>query len=180
MRRYAITTLTAALVFALAGMVYAQKSGRGLAKITLDGHNISIDYGRPSLKGRNVTELLKGKLEPGDGFWRLGANSSTTYKSDTDVRFGDVTVPAGTYSLWAQRQSDNSWRLVFNKQHGQWGTGAGSHNPKLDFASVPFKMSKVANKTPVFTITLRKRGSNRGELLVHWGDMELSTHFRAS
>lgn len=179
MRRYVIATLSMALVLALGGMVFAQRSQRGLTKISLNGHTISIDYGRPSLRGRNVSELLKGRLDPGEGFWRMGANKSTTYTSDTDVKFGDVTVPAGTYSLWAQRQSDNSWKLVFNKQHGQWGTGPGSHDPKMDFAFVPFRMSKASSDAQMLTITLEKSGDG-GKLVVHWGDMELTTHFTAS
>lgn len=179
MRRYAMATLTTALVVALAGLIFAQQSPRGLTKISLNGHTVSIDYGRPSLRGRDVSELLKGRLDPGEGFWRMGANSSTTFTSGTDLKFGDVIVPKGTYSLWAQRQSDNSWRLVFNKQHGQWGTGPGSHNPQLDFAFVPFKETKVSSDAQILTIRLEKSGDG-GRLVVHWGDLELTTHFMAS
>lgn len=176
MKRCAIATMATVLALSLAGVALAQKSGRGLAKITIDGHTVSIDYGRPVLRGRKVSELLKGPLQPGHGFWRLGANSSTTYKADAAMKFGDVTIPAGTYSLWAQRQSDNSWRLVFNKQHGQWGL---THNPKLDFAFIALKQTTISSDDPTFTITLTKHG-NGGLFVAHWGDFEVSTPFRAS
>ncbi|MGH9469893.1 MAG: DUF2911 domain-containing protein [Terriglobia bacterium] len=174
MRRYAIAILTVATVIALGGVALAQHGGRGLTKISINGQTVSIDYGRPSLHGRNVQELLKGKLAPGNGFWRLGANSSTTFTTDTDLKFGDVTVPKGVYSLFAQRKSDSSWNLVFNKQHGQWGL---KHDASLDFAFVPLHESKVSSDAQMLVIRLEQRGSNTGEVVIHWGDMELSTHF---
>lgn len=176
MRRYAIAVLTAAIAVALGGVALAQHGhgARGLTKISINGQTVSIDYGRPSLHGRNVQELLKGKLAPGNGFWRLGANSSTTLTTDTDLKFGDVTVPKGVYSLWAQRKSDSSWNLVFNKQHGQWGL---THNPSLDFASAPLTESKVSSDAQMLVIRLEQQGGNAGEVVIHWGDMELRTHF---
>ena len=60
---------------------------------------------------------MLSRVEAG-GVWRLGANKSTTFKTSADLAFGDVTVPKGEYSLWARREADNTWKLVFNKQHG--------------------------------------------------------------
>ena len=46
---------------------------------TIDGANLSIEYGRPSLKGR-----VPGKdIDPYDGReWRTGADEATTLKTD--------------------------------------------------------------------------------------------------
>src|SRR5258708_12049865 len=95
-------------------------NGRGTAKLTLDGKNISIDYGKPSLNGRKVEDLL-GQLPAGQ-VWRLGADKSTTFTTSADLIFGDKTVPKGEYSLWARKGADGSWNLFFNKNHGQWET----------------------------------------------------------
>jgi hypothetical protein len=174
MRRYRVMIFTLALSFVLAGVAFSQGNPRGLAKLSLNGQTISIDYGRPSLKGRTIDAML-GKLKPG-GYWRLGADKSTTFTTGTDLKFGDVTIPKGIYSIWAQRQSDNSWKLVFNKQHGQWGT---DHDPSQDFASVPLKETKASSSAEMLTIRLAKSGDG-GAMIVHWGDMELTTHFSAS
>lgn len=174
MRRYAVAIFTLAFGFMLAGTAFSQGNPRGLTKLSLNGQTVSIEYGRPSLKGRSIQHML-GELKPG-AFWRLGADKSTTFTATTDLKFGDVTIPKGSYSVWAQRQSDNSWKLVFNKQHGQWGT---SHDPSQDFASAPLKETQASNSAQLLNIRLVK-SDDGGNVIIHWGDMELSTHFSAA
>jgi hypothetical protein len=176
MKRFAIAIFCFALLPMLSGVGFSQQSPRGLASLTLDGHTISVDYGRPILRGMTVEEAMKRPMEPGDGFWRLGANSSTTFKTSTSLKFGDTTIPAGTYSLYAQRLSEDSWKLVFNKQHGQWGT---HHDRSQDFAFIPFHQRKTSTSVKELTIRLEHRG-NGGLFLVHWGDLELAAPFTAA
>lgn len=111
--------LAAGLLLWLALPVAAQSNPRTAASVSVGGKSVKIEYGQPSLKGRSIQDML-GKLEAGQ-FWRLGADTSTTFTTDADLKFGSTTVPKGVYSLWAQKQADGSWKLVFNKQHGQWG-----------------------------------------------------------
>lgn len=145
---------------------------RGTAELTLNGKKISVEYGRPSLNGRTVNDLL-GQLPAGE-FWRLGADKSTTFSTTGDLMFGDVKVPKGEYSLWAQKQADGSWKLVFNKQHGQWGT---NHDAAQDFASVPLKTEKESKPAEQVTVTLAEEHGG-GEISIQWGDMELSATFK--
>src|SRR5579863_6613388 len=172
MRRYGITILGLTVCLALAGVALAQRNERGLTKIEVSGHTVSVEYGRPSLHGRTITEML-GELKPG-GFWRLGANASTTFTTQTGLKFGDVAVPKGIYSLWAQRTGENAWKLVFNTQHGQWGT---MHDPAKDAYFVPLTETKASNPQDTVTITLSKEGDNGGAIDIAWGDLELTTHF---
>ena len=171
MKRFAIAVLTFGVLAGLTGIGLSQGNPRGLTSVKLGGNSVSVDYGRPSLKGQTVDQEI-GRLNAG-GFWRLGADSSTTFKSSTALKFGDTTIPAGTYSLWLQKQSDNSWKLVFNKQHGQWGT---DHDPSRDFAFIPMHQGKASASVQELIIRLIHRG-NGGAFLVHWGDMELTTPF---
>jgi hypothetical protein len=157
---------------ALAASALAQANPRGMATLSVNGKAVSVEYGRPSLKGRSVADLL-GRLRPG-AVWRLGADKSTTFSTETDLAFGDVTVPPGEYSLWA-RKTEGGWNLVFNKQHGQWGT---QHDPAQDFASAPLKEEKAAKSEETLNISLAQAGSG-GALTIHWGDMKLSTNFAA-
>ena len=173
MKRLLTTSLGLAVLVGLALPLKAQHNPRGKTELTLKGKTVSIEYGRPSLHGRTITDML-GQLKPGE-FWRLGADQSTTFVTGTALHFGGVTVPAGTYSLWAEKVSNNTWKLVFNKQHGQWGT---QHNPKLDFASVPLQEEKISDSAEMVTIELTRKG-NGGEVSVHWGDLKLVTDFRA-
>jgi len=162
-----------AMVIALAACAFAQKNPRGTSQITLKGKTVSVEYGRPSLNGRATDQML-GKLQAG-GVWRMGADTSTTFKTDVDLDFGGTTVPAGVYSLWMQKQDDNSWKLVFNKQHGQWGT---QHDAAQDLASVPMKESSAASPKEQVTITLTKSGGG-GEIMVEWGTLKTTANFTA-
>jgi hypothetical protein len=174
MKRLRSTGVALAVVLGLSAWAQAQGNPRGNSKITLNGKTVSVEYGRPSLKGRTVQQLL-GQLKPG-GFWRLGADQSTTFTTDTDLNFGGTKVPKGIYSLWAQRQADNSWKLVFNSQHGQWGT---KHDASKDAVFVPLKEEKDSKTAQMVTISLEKEHGG-GEISINWGDMELSSRFSAA
>ncbi len=174
MRRLWIGFSILALALSLPAAVLAQAGSRGTSKITLKGATVSVEYGRPALKGRSVAEML-AKLKPGQ-VWRLGSNQSTTFTAGVDLKFGDVTIPKGEYSLWARHEADNSWKLVFNKQHGQWGT---QHDAAQDLAAVPLKEAKAGKPAEVVTIDLHQQGGG-GAIAIQWGDMELSTDFAAS
>ncbi len=168
---------------ALVGVALAANP-RGTAELTLNGKKISVEYGRPSLHGRSVNDML-GQLGAGE-FWRLGADKSTTFSTTGDLFFVRLDLPAGfgsaaqwevpkgEYSLWAQKQADGSWKLVFNKQHGQWGT---NHDPAQDLYSVPLKTEKASKPAEQVTIGLEEEHGG-GEISIQWGDMELSATFR--
>ena len=157
----------------LAAPAMAQGNPRGTASLTLASTKVTVEYGRPSLKGRDVNQML-GQLPAGE-VWRLGADKSTTFTTTGDLDFSGTTVPKGTYSLWARKESDNSWKLVFNSQHGQWGT---NHDASKDAVSVPLKQEKGSSSAEEVTIKLEKEGDG-GEFTVQWGDLELSANFTA-
>ena len=172
MRRFLMAVLAMAIIGVVAENGFGQRNPRETSKISVGNKTVSVEYGRPSLKGRSVTDML-AQLKPGD-FWRLGADKSTTFSTAADLQFGDVTVPSGEYSLWAQRGADNSWKLVFNKQHGQWGT---QHDASQDLASVPLEEAKASTPAEMVTISLTKQGAG-GVITIQWGDMKLTAGFK--
>lgn len=157
----------------LAVTALAQDSARGKSELSVNGTKVSVEYGRPSLRGRTIQDMLQ-ELSPGD-VWRLGADDSTTFSTSGDLSFGTLSVPKGDYSLWARREADNSWKLVFNTQHGQYGT---EHDPAKDLVSAPLKEGKLANPVEELTISLTKQGSG-GEIRIEWGNLQLAADFRA-
>lgn len=173
MRKLAITVMSLTMVVSFAAAAAAQAGPRGTSTITVKGKTISVEYGRPSLRGRSTDELL-GKL-PAEGFWRLGSNKVTSLKTGIDLALGNVAVPAGEYSLWMQKQADNSWKLVFNKQVGQWGT---EHDASQDFASAAVKQSTNPKPVEMLTLTLHKAG-NGGNLTIEWGTLAVEAGFTA-
>lgn len=161
--------ITSALSVALCSLALAQNP-RGAAEATIGGAKVTIDYGRPSLKGRDMLAQA-----PVGTVWRTGADKSTTFTSEADLAFGGTTIPKGSYSLFTKRTGADAWSLVFNKQTGQWGT---EHDADQDFASVPLKWTKGGSGPDEFTIELTSSG-NTGEVRLIWGANVLAASFRA-
>jgi hypothetical protein len=172
MKRLLWSLWSVALLVSLTGIACAQGNPRGTAKLVLKGQTVSVEYGRPALKGRTVDQLL-GQLGPGD-VWRLGADKSTTFATGVDLAFGAVSIPKGEYSLWAQKAADG-WKLVFNKQHGQWGM---QHDAAQDLAATPLKETKGSKPEEMVTISLAKEGEG-GAITIQWGEKVLSASFKA-
>ncbi|MEM7414576.1 MAG: DUF2911 domain-containing protein [Gemmatimonadota bacterium] len=86
-------------------------SERGSVTQTLDGTTITIDYSRPSARGRE----LFGDVVPLDVVWTPGANWATTLETDKDIRINGVDVAAGAYSVWMTPRED-AWTMTLNAE----------------------------------------------------------------
>lgn len=129
--------------------------------MTLGGHTITIEYNAPSARGRKV----EGGLIPNDKPWRLGADSATTLTSDADIMIGDLRVPKGAHTLYLQG-GENNWKLIVNKQTGQWGT---EYSEAQDLGRVGLKLSKLAQPAEALKITLKSTSASEGVLEISWG-----------
>jgi hypothetical protein len=109
------SAVAALVVLGLAGSALAQNA-RGAAVGTLGTHRVSIDYGRPALKGRDLKTLLKDL--PADRIWRAGENQVSTLTTDGPLTFGGKKVPAGKYSLYVHAGENGAWALVLNSDLG--------------------------------------------------------------
>ena len=110
------------------------------------GKDVTIEYNAPSARGRKV----EGGLIPYGEVWRLGADSATTLTADTNLKIGDLAVPKGVYTLYIAA-SEGGWKLVVNKQKGQWGT---EYNESQDLGRVPLKLTKLSSPVETLKITL--------------------------
>src|SRR5438445_11219235 len=102
-----------------AGSARAQeprKSPHESTSITINGHKITITYGRPYLRGRKMI----GDHEPYGKVWRTGADEATTIHTDADLDINGLKVPKGVYALFTIPK-ENSWTLIINKTAKQWG-----------------------------------------------------------
>jgi hypothetical protein len=103
---------------AFCGLAFAQgqKADRETVSAAVGGKKLSIDYGRPQLKGRALADLLKQL--PADRIWRAGENQVTTFTAEGDVTIGGKKVPAGKYSLYVHAPDTGAWSLVLNSDPG--------------------------------------------------------------
>lgn len=163
----------------------AQPSGRGRTTVELRRGvgdrtpiRIMIDYGQPHARGRTIV----GNVVPLDAVWRTGANEATSLVTDADLTIGGVAVPKGSYTLYTL-PSRNGWKLIVNKNTGQWGT---DYLPEHDLARVDLRARQLREPLDSFSIWLVPEvernaqggisgGLPRGVLRFAWGDVELST-----
>ena len=143
----------------------------GTAEVTFDdGKKVTIDYSRPSAKGRKIM----GGLVPYGQVWRTGANEATSLKTDTDLVIGGTTVPAGSYMLYTLPK-ENSWKLIINKQTGQWGT---VYDQSQDLARVDMNVTSLSQPVEQFTITLDKKGGDTAQLNLEWEKTQASVEVK--
>jgi hypothetical protein len=127
---------------------------------TLGGKKVTIEYGRPYMKGREIF----GKLVPYGQVWRTGADEATVLTTEGDLMLGSLHVPAGSYSLFTI-PAENEWTLIVNKTAKQWG--AFKYDQGTDLGRVKMKVEKLSAPVEQFTITLDAQGS-KGTLKLAW------------
>lgn len=146
-------------------------SPRGTAEMTLNGKKITVDYGRPSMHGRKIM----GGLVPYDEVWRTGANKATHLTTEADLTLGNVTVPKGTYTLFTL-PSAQGWKLILNKQTGQWGTPYKPEYEKTELARLAVTTENLSAPVEQFTITLEP-GDGGGTLKLEWEQTRAAIKF---
>jgi len=173
-KAFAIATSLLCLVVAAASQ-QQDKSKRpsppAKAEVVLKGKTITIDYSRPYAKGRKII----GGIVPFNQVWRTGANEATTFTTPIDLTVGDAKVPAGTYTLYSL-PSANGWKLIINKQTGQWGT---EYDEKQDLARVDMQTGKTAQPVEQFTISFQKKGDDAATLVMEWENTSASVAVKA-
>jgi hypothetical protein len=141
------------------------------AEVTLKNKKVTIDYSRPSLKGRKVGQ----ELAPYGKVWRTGANEATALNTKIDLNIGGARVPAGKYTLYTL-PSEGTWKLIINKQTGQWGT---KYDESQDLARVDMKKSTLPQSVEQFTISIDKKNESTADLNLDWGNTRVSVEIKA-
>jgi hypothetical protein len=136
---------------------------------SIDGASISIEYGRPYLKGRTM-----GKdVDPFEGReWRTGADEQTTLRTNRALKFGSLSVPAGTYSLYTIPVK-GVWQLIVSRSAGQWGI---PYPQGQDLGRVPMTMGKPASAVDQLLISIDDSAAG-ATLRIEWGTTQATIPF---
>jgi len=122
---------------------------------------ITVDYGRPLLRGRT----LLGNVIPFDYVWRTGANAATQFTTSTPIRLAGMQLPAATYTLFTSPHK-NGVDLIVNRQTGQWGT---EYNPALNLGRAEMTSEAATATVEEFTISIIPGDNRHGRLVFEWG-----------
>ena len=130
---------------------------------TVDGTDITINYSRPSVKGREIF----GGLEPYDKVWRTGANEATTFEVSDDVQIDGQALPKGKYALFTI-PTEGDWTVIFNKNPDQWG--AYDYDEAQDALRVEVTPEKTDEPTEMLTFEV----GDDGAVTMMWADQSVS------
>jgi hypothetical protein len=178
MRRVRCRTIlmAAALATTLSLPAFAQKvvnskvggggSPHETVEYSIDGAKITINYGKPFLKGREIGKAVA----PYGQVWRLGADEATIITSDKPLMIGSLMLPAGSHSLYAL-PAEGAWKLIVNKKTGQWGIPYPKETQDQELGRVDMKAGKAAKPAENFTISLADTPAG-ADLKLQWGTVE--------
>lgn len=160
-------TLALALLTSLVSTSFAQglklPALSPTAKITqaFSTSEMSIEYSRPSMRGRKI---FGGLVAYGE-VWRTGANAATKVTFGEDVTVGGKEVKAGSYALYTIPGA-TEWEIILNKGIGNWGTGG--YTTDDDVARFKIKPTKFNNAAETFTITIDDITFNSCDITLKW------------
>lgn len=130
------------------------------ASVTVAGGTIDVKYNTPKMRNRKIM----GSLVPYGQVWRTGANAATTMVTSVPLKFGNLTVPAGTHTIYTL-PTENSWQLIINNQTGQWGT---EYHQEQDLGRVPMQSKPLSTPQEVMSISFENTKANSTEMHVRW------------
>ncbi|MGV9003684.1 DUF2911 domain-containing protein [Flavobacterium sp.] len=108
--------------------------------------DVTLDYSRPSSKGR----IVFGDLVPFGKLWRTGANANSTITFSDDVVIKGKTVPKGKYAIYTTPKAD-MWEIVLYSTTDNWGI---PENWDASKVVVSTNVDPVMLNQPVETLTM--------------------------
>lgn len=131
---------------------------------------VKVLYGRPQKNGKKIF----GNVVPYGKIWRTGANEATEVKFYKDVKFGDISVKAGTYVL-VTIPGENEWEIILNSKLDV--LGAYQYNPIYDIARIKIPVH-TAETLEAFSIAF-KNTDDLVQMVLGWDDtrVKIPLHF---
>lgn len=140
-------------------MPQASPSAKIAQKVGLT--DVTVDYSRPSTKGRKIF----GELVPFGEVWRTGANGATIISFSTDVEIDGKKVPQGQYAIYSI-PGKSEWTIILSKDTKLWGAiGYDPKNDLMRFQVVPNKLSRVYE---TFEISFNNMTDTGADLSIKW------------
>lgn len=126
---------------------------------------ISIDYSRPSLRGREIF----GKLIPFDKVYRTGANAATKIETSGDITVQGKPLKAGKYAIMSI-PGQSSWTVIFSKD---LNVSEQSYSQSNDVLRVTAPAQTVPT-VESFTIDFSDVKDDAATLNISWEKMRVS------
>lgn len=135
---------------------------------TIDGTTVSLEYSRPTLRGRSIRGDLFGDQIRWGYVWTPGANRATKITSDNDFYLEGMSIPAGSYSVWMVVHPEE-WTLVLDPDSELYHT-QGPDETDEQFRT-PIMPDSVGWSVESLSWTMPDVRSDGATLRMQWGDL---------
>lgn len=133
---------------------------------------VTVEYNRPSAKGRNIF----GNLVPFGKVWRTGANANTIISFGDDVIIQGQTLSKGEYALYVNPKPD-SWEIYFYTDTYNWGLPEKWNEEKIA-VKANVKPLSLSNYAETFTIGINGLDNDFGHIDISWEKTLVSLKFQ--
>lgn len=124
---------------------------------------ITIDYSRPSLKGRKML----GEQVPYEAMWRTGANAATKITFSEDVTIEGQKVAAGTYAV-ASIPGQSQWTVILSKDSN---LNLAKYDQAQDAARFEVAPLKLATPVETLTFDVTDLRDDSARIVLSWADV---------
>jgi tetratricopeptide (TPR) repeat protein len=140
---------------------------------TIGISTVTVNYSRPSVRGRKIWDSLVPYGYNVQGFgagnrapWRAGANENTTITFSNDAKVQGQPVPAGEYGLFFVINSDNAGEVILSKDYKSWGSFW--YDSTHDFLRANIQIRDVPVMAEMLTYDFINDDKNYAELVLNW------------
>lgn len=128
--------------------------------------DVTLEYSRPSVKGREIF----GSLVPFDQLWRTGANKATSITFSTPVTIGEKRLDASTYSIFTI-PNEEKWMVILNSETELWGVDG--YSEEKDVIRIPVTPTE-GEMHESFTISIEDVTPNSANVVISWATTSVS------
>ena len=165
---FLITMACFAGIESIAQINMPQPSPAGSVYTKVGLTDVTVDYFRPSAKGRKIFGEGSDYLQPYGQIWRTGANTGTVLKFSTDVTIGGSAVKAGEYLVFTVPGA-SEWKFMLYSDLSIGGnTGAYNAENEVLNISVPVMNMPFSIETLTIEIGNIAPDNTGAEIFIIW------------
>jgi hypothetical protein len=133
---------------------------RGTVTQQIGRTEVSIDYNRPSARGREPF----GDVVAWGQTWNPGVDRAVVIRFSTDVQINGQPIASGRYSIWAQPRED-AWMVIFSRRNDPANVTYAEGQDALRLTVTPRPGPHMETLAFYFPVV----DGRAAELVLHWG-----------
>ena len=146
------------------------KSPRQVAMAMVGTNHVHIDYGSPSVRGR---QIWNGLVAYGQ-VWATGAHKATWIEFSDDVKINSQVVPKGKYGFFTIPDK-KTWVLILSKT---WDMHlADDYKAENDVIRIKVKPKKTKKLTEALTYEVKGFDKHKGQISLSWEYINVNINF---